>query len=178
MALKTNLSDDKVTEAAARIQSGETWKAVAAAYGVDRCDLSRHFRLLGLDYRRRFYKCQAPQLIIPDDPLILAYLAGLFDGEGHIGKQSNDKDHPYEAWHIGISNNYRPVIDWLLEMGGKDRLKVRASPKHALGWDWRVHNQQDVLAFLQAIEPYMIIKRDLAREVIEKIGHRPYRRAA
>lgn len=169
MALKTNLPDDQVAEAAQRIQSGESWKAVAAAYQVDRCDLSRHFRFLGLDYRRRFYKCQGRKLTVPAEPTVLAYLAGLLDGEGNISSQEG-------KWWVAITNSYRPVIDWLLTFGGKDRAMKRYKPAHSPCWHWRIHAQQDVLAFLEAVAPYMIIKRDLAECVIAEIGHRPYRR--
>jgi hypothetical protein len=167
MALKTNLTDDQVTEAAARIQSGEAWTAVAREYRVDRCDLSRHFRLLGLEYRRRFYKCQGRKLTIPETVAERAYMAGLFDGEGTLHKQNG-------RWSFSIANTYRPVIDWLLCYGGKESPKPRYSPKHKPAWAWRVHAQQDVYALTEVLAPYMIIKRDLALRVLAEISSWPY----
>lgn len=102
-------------------------------------------------------------------PTELAYIAGLLDGEGCIGAQNS-------RWNVSITNTYRPVIDWLLRLGGKDHVRQRYSAAHNPCWSWRVHAQQDVLALLEALVPFMIIKRDLAERVIAEIGHRPYRR--
>jgi hypothetical protein len=66
-------------------------------------------------------------------------------------------------------------MDRLSQMGGKVRPVKPANPRHRLRYDWRVHAQQDVLAFLEAIAPYLVIKRELAERVIGEIGQHPYR---
>lgn len=170
LALKTHLPDEDVTTAAARIRAGEAWRAVAAEYGVDRCDLSRHFRLLGLEYRRRFYKCRPGNFTAPELSTDAAYIGGLFDGEGHLGWQ-------HGRWYIEIANTNREVIDWLLRFGGKAHTQSRKPPHRDCHY-WALHAQLDVTAFLEAVCPYLIIKRDQAAEAIQSIGERPYRRVA
>jgi hypothetical protein len=169
MAVKTKLSDAELADAAVRIRSGETWKAVASYYGVDRCDLCRHFRLAGVDYKRRFYKCQGRKLTIPAEPTELAYIAGLFDGEGHLGFQS-------DRYSVEIANTNREVMDWLLRLGGKVRKSSREP--HQDCYHWRVHAQLDVHALLEALRPYLIIKRRISEQAITAIGHRPYRQGS
>lgn len=169
MALKTNLSGVELADAAARIRSGETWKSVAALYGVDRCDLCRHFRLAGLDYRRRYYKCRIRNLDVPDDPAALGYIAGMIDGEGSIAYQISYVEH--RSYSVCIANTDRSVMDWLLRFGGK--VTTRHRPPHRDCYHWRIHAKQDVVALLEAVLPYLIIKRGLALEALAHIRPAP-----
>jgi len=106
----------------------------------------------------------------------LAYLAGLFDGEGCIMRRRYGRRVYY---HIQITNTYEPVMDWLQSYGGRVQarrpdLNERWKPK----FDWCISRKLDVYAFLLCVLPYLKIKRQQALEALEGIRrHEAGRRA-
>jgi hypothetical protein len=103
------------------------------------------------------------------DKVTLAYLAGLFDGDGTVyinkskpyGKYGKSPNH----WLIvGIANTYQELIDWLkdnfggwVKKGSKNRLQV-------LHWTLSSNEGSD---FLNKILPYLRIKKRQANLAIE-----------
>jgi hypothetical protein len=102
-----------------------------------------------------------------------AYLAGLFDGEGCIGidktkSKSNNCEHDYKLRIIITNSNY-PVICWVKEITGigctykYDRAyRVNWKPVHR----WQVVSR-DAKDFINALMPYLIIKRDISEACLE-----------
>lgn len=102
---------------------------------------------------------------------ILAYTAGLLDGEGSIGiicmkpGKNNNYKLPYHQLHVGIVNTHKGVLDWLkIKFGGSiSRHDKNAKSKT---WHWTI-NTRKAAAFLKIIYPYLIIKQGQAKLAIE-----------
>lgn len=110
---------------------------------------------------------------------IVIYTAGIFDGEGTIslGKQHKTNGIVLRASisSTDIDFLYRIRQDW----GNLGSIYVRKAvrrPKQKIEGSWRMSSQQ-VRHFLALLEPYLRIKRDRARLVLDiperKKGH-PY----
>lgn len=105
-----------------------------------------------------------------------AYLAGIVDGEGTIAIIANkrwskrrDKQYVYHRAVVCIANTDYKLRDYLisLNLGG---LCYDHSPMKE-GWkqsfQWSLTSSATVYSFLKVIEPYLIIKKDKAIEVME-----------
>jgi len=104
----------------------------------------------------------------------LAYVAGLFDGEGSIYIAINKpkpKFHTKSPNHwlgAAIGNTNRPLVDWLkAEFGGHI---VKGGGGHVKRqqayWIWVVSSTQ-ALTFLKRLYPYLRIKKEQAKLGIE-----------
>lgn len=109
---------------------------------------------------------------IPKDATTLAYLAGLFDGEGSIvitlvkpGK-SNRLKTPSHRLDIGITNTNKDILDWLIETLGGCLCKGKVCSGDKPCWMWRI-SCQEAKTFLMAIRPFMRIKHLQADLAIE-----------
>lgn len=105
-------------------------------------------------------------------PEKLAYVAGIFDGEGCISIQRN-KPHaggksPCYALHVSVSNTDKRIINFLLELvgGGSCKHNNEKRPNQRLCYDWRVQARVAV-RFLKAIRPYLLLKAEQADLAIE-----------
>ena len=108
------------------------------------------------------------QLFKAPSPEMVAYTAGLFDGEGSIWfvKQGNR----YNA-SIGQSevNDGEELIRWLQALWGlgtvnRQRKKFHGSAYHC--WHWSVSARREFLFFLETVLPYLRVKREAAVEGI------------
>jgi hypothetical protein len=96
---------------------------------------------------------------LPSDTL--AYVAGLFDGEGCVNFTQAGKQR---AWviRVMIRNTDRPIIDYLQSVfGGRIETKVAYSdkPQWKTSYCWRL-DWDAAVQFLEAIEPWVRIKSD------------------
>lgn len=108
-------------------------------------------------------RLRAARLRLPHDHRTLAYLAGLFDGEGCITRTN---DHPIVQ--IGMTDE--PVMRWVAEIGGT--LRVEDHPNRGNRkplYRWRLLAGSDVREFLWALFPYLRVKRTQAEEAICEI---------
>ncbi len=101
---------------------------------------------------------------MPKKSTDLAYLAGILDGEGSIVLRKNAQGRQYVV--VAIYNNDRGLIDWLAEIGGYLTTVQPRGISKAVGYMWKIQSNQDVLPFLQALLPYMRIKRQKAEGAI------------
>jgi hypothetical protein len=70
--------------------------------------------------------------VIPADTHELAWAAGFWDGEGHVGARDNGRGHRYI--HANVTQKDRGVLERLVSIvGGKIY-------PHTSGWNW----QQDI----------------------------------
>ena len=94
-----------------------------------------------------------------------AYLAGLFDGEGHITCwRSGIAGKPQVS--IGITNTVEKPFKVAQEIfGGKISGRKRSIPNTKFIYEYRIRNEE-ALKFLQAIRPYCIIKLDKVKAAI------------
>lgn len=102
--------------------------------------------------------------VVPGLATERAYLAGLIDGEGCITKTP-------DAWRVAIFNTDEKVIAWLLRFGGNIHWRTRPATRQH--WkpsaQWHVSNLRDLLALLESVRPYMVIKAEKADLAIADI---------
>ncbi|CAA9280909.1 MAG: hypothetical protein AVDCRST_MAG26-3369 [uncultured Chloroflexia bacterium] len=111
--------------------------------------------------------------MIPD--LTLAYVAGLFDGEGSIvigcSKRTLTSGNPTAHYwlQVGITNTDRELIDWLhITFGGhiSDNSHSPSRKRMRPCWAWRVMSRE-AKAFLESITPYLRSKKAQAAIAID-----------
>jgi hypothetical protein len=84
------------------------------------------------------------------------YIAGLFDGEGHVCIENTDKHV-----RMGIANTHLPVLEAVSRrFGGKIYTRKCRSDRHHPVHHWEVYKCDEQRAFLEAIRPFVVIKAD------------------
>ena len=129
-------------------------------YGRKHTDEAK--RKIGLGTRRINAKRQyalEPMRLKPIDDHAAGYLAGIIDGEGSI---SFKRGRP----SVTVYGNSDALMQWLLENVGGSVLwncdKRGRTPGHA----WNVGAARDVYALCCLMWPLLLIKQDVASEVI------------
>ncbi len=94
----------------------------------------------------------------------LAYIAGLFDGEGHIFVYKVKQSNTY-VLSIGITNTYKDVIEWIYKLFPSAIQQRTRYPNHpnwkpCFFWSTTSDKAKD---FLKMIYPYLRIKKEQAR---------------
>lgn len=103
-----------------------------------------------------------------------AYIAGIFDGEGSIGYYSDGQRR------VSISQSGdegKELLNFIKDKTGFGyiyfNIKFKPSqtiknvrPMHV----WNASKRQEMRKFLNSVLPYLIIKREKAKEVLEKLG--------
>ena len=107
----------------------------------------------------------------------LAYVAGLFDGEGSIvigcSLGRTNRKNPCYFLQVGITNTDRELIDWLHRTFGghvSDNSHSPSRSKQRPCWAWRVTSRQ-AHGFLKKILPYLRTKKTQANIAIEFQEH-------
>lgn len=105
---------------------------------------------------------------------ILAYIAGFIDGEGSISFKLGHKKHIFP--YMSIMNTDLETLVWIKTQLSKLGIIVRiwnAGLPAKVHWKQQymlyISNNKNLLAFLLAIEPYLILKLKNAKTVIEYI---------
>ena len=105
----------------------------------------------------------------------LAYIAGIIDGEGHLGisknttKRQRQKSPKYQS-EVCVINTDKRLMDWMEQrVGGLVNARTSKSslnPKWKISYRWRIQEgrHQD---FLRSILPYLVIKKRQAELIIE-----------
>jgi hypothetical protein len=110
---------------------------------------------------------------LPRDPEeAKAYIAGMVDGDGHIGQRFNRKGQGRVT--LNISNTYYPLMEWLVEQGGGNLVKrgkvclTHCIQSHVhrrkIAWRWVVQGERAII-ILENISPYLMEKKELAQQV-------------
>jgi len=99
----------------------------------------------------------------------IIYTAGLIDADGCITTSHNFN------FRVCLSNTDRIIIDWLkLTFGGNvNNQFLPKNPKHNIAWKWLVCSKLDVLNFLNMIHPYLKMKKEQAKIVIDFLNSHP-----
>ena len=105
----------------------------------------------------------------------IAYMAGLFDGEGHVEykkrlvKQKKGKNKAYRTWSI-MSMTDRGVMEWFYETLGFGTLNKREAKKSWSGrksqWRWRC-SYRDALKFAKLLWPYAQVKLHPLEQIVD-----------
>ena len=97
----------------------------------------------------------------------LAYLAGLFDGEGCIhGRICNKEGHPTIL--INISQKRTEILYWIKSLLRMGRVSTSSQVK-----SWRISSKEDIERFINLILPYCKIKKReliIGQKLIDLIG--------
>lgn len=105
--------------------------------------------------------------------VLLAYVAGIIDGEGCIGIKTNGSQKTGAKFVIRVSIGH--TSEWLISMihmqfGGSLYLKYAGSEHHKPAWGWELSSRK-AESFLKLILPYLQIKRPQA-ELALSFQHR------
>jgi hypothetical protein len=107
------------------------------------------------------------------NPLVLSYVAGLFDGEGSIVIGASKRQRSYGValnhWlQVGIGITDEPTVVWLRDTFGGHVTrngKRREQGARRACWSWRVMSNE-AASFLKAVLPYLRVKREQAELAI------------
>lgn len=132
--------------------------------------------LLGLTGRSHGYRCTQSgvrEQLSALTPQEIAYIAGLFDGEGFI--------HPYSQppRQITITNTDKNVMDWLLFRipAGSVTVRQPSRPNRKVVYNFHLSNKLGMYDFLVAMEPFSVIKKqkvsDAIAALLDKYPHLP-----
>lgn len=97
----------------------------------------------------------------------LAYVAGIIDGEGHIGLHCrNDRKLRYRL-RVSVSNTNEWLIQWLhFNFEGYVYEVIMKNPKWKKQWKWSLSSNM-AMEFLKLVYPYLRIKKPQAEIAIE-----------
>ncbi len=95
----------------------------------------------------------------------IAYIAGFFDGEGHIGLNANGT---WPALRIGANQVVKAPLALIhARYGGYlvHRDRVKYNPNAQPIWEWSIRAQR-AQAVLRELIPYLIVKRERAEHAL------------
>lgn len=93
----------------------------------------------------------------------MAYAAGFFDGEGHV---RCDMIRGYPHLMVTIAQNDRQPLEWLqILFGGHIRLQHVKKTGNCHNWNV---NTTDAQYFLEAVIPFLMVKKAEAEEALAK----------
>lgn len=124
----------------------------------------------------------------PRQAVLLSYLAGIIDGEGclRINKmkpenlqhnRSKAKSARYAAY-VCVGMTFKQVSELLTTVLGGSLREERILNRRSI-WRWTVSGRQIVINALEAVFPYLIVKKSQAELLFELINNweTPYRRS-
>lgn len=101
----------------------------------------------------------------------LAYIAGIFDGEGCIGYYRTSKTGtPYYHALVNITMTEGMLVNKLPELFGFGKVSIhKAKPdqNRRTAYQWQVGHKKQVQKFLESIRPYLVGKADQADVVLD-----------
>ena len=104
-----------------------------------------------------------------------SYLAGIIDGEGciTIGAGQRETCVNYNALLL-VQNTSKKLIDWLQHnFGGHVYLSKKETSKTKTAWMWRFTKKKDIELILLAILPYLVVKREQAKILLNFVRMEP-----
>lgn len=112
--------------------------------------------------------------------ITLAYIAGLFDGEGSariLQTKSSKNGKYYQKLEVRIAQADREVLDWIANEFGFGKVYSK-SDKRAAENGWKECHDYVVAyrmarKFLSAIEPFLFIKKQKVSELLDEQGREP-----
>jgi len=94
-----------------------------------------------------------------------AYAAGFFDGEGHI-----EYNGPYNL-QVSVAQLDRTPLDWLVTLFGGYVRHSQGNKRYNGIYNWHT-NTREAARFLDAVLPYLIVKKEHAQEALDKWNNR------
>lgn len=101
----------------------------------------------------------------PEEKEIMAYIAGLIDGDGHIGiRKGKDGDLPLIQFH----NSIKQASVYLHTLfGGTVACDKPKKEKNRPIWKWMLQGRERCKNFLDKVSEFLILKQDSAKILID-----------
>jgi hypothetical protein len=155
-------SKEAVARGITLLNAGAGWHEAARAAGMGIDNLRKRGEAEGYVLRKgRPSFVTEMRLNLPTDTHDLAYLAALLDGEGSVTIAKN----PRNTVRVAITNVDVPLMKWLESIGGGVSAR-RKIVKRQQCYVWQLYGRLDIKAFLDAVVPYMRIKKQKAQDAI------------
>ena len=108
------------------------------------------------------------------DPLVIAWAAGFFDGEGcvmvEMSKEARCRHKFRTSLHVTVTQTSLPCLQIYLEhFGGSIVTSNNRTPngrRWAVQHRWVARNEE-ALNFLQIVEPYVIVKKEQVKAALK-----------
>jgi len=86
-----------------------------------------------------------------------AYVAGIIDGEGTITLVKKRRTERFKSIQISVSSTSYSLVRILQDMTGLGSVsqKRKAKEHHRQSYAWSIHGNQQALAFLRAVLPFL-----------------------
>lgn len=102
------------------------------------------------------------------------YSAGVVDGEGTLSMTKREYSanwSPNYAVIVEVTNTKREMCDWLKETTGIGTVspKTHTNKRHKRTYVWKL-DRHEMAAFLNRILPFLVIKEDQARLLLEMLN--------
>ena len=101
-----------------------------------------------------------------DNKVLLAYLAGLFDAEGHLRICKNPHDKANYTLECGIGQSNKAITRLIYHYFGGHMYSSKKLPNRKQVWQWRCSCRY-AFKFVNAIMPYLISKKNEAQVAID-----------
>lgn len=117
----------------------------------------------------------------PEEKEMMAYIAGLIDGDGHIGIKFGPRGKISPIIQLHNSNRNMPLYLNKLFGGTLGCDKPRKEGNRPI-WKWMLQGEEGCKNFISKIAPYLVVKLDSAIELMEflssKIDGKDYRQSS
>lgn len=108
---------------------------------------------------------------------ILAYTAGLVDGEGYIGLYKNYSAKDSFSPVVKVVSTDLVMVPFMQQhFGGYVDTRKPPRPGSKQSYCWQIRNNRQVKPFLESILPYLRVKKARAEVVLSYIDTCKYRR--
>lgn len=135
--------------------SGHTLSEIGEKYDCDAETIRNRLKEWGILGRGSGPRWKLPSISIPSEKII-AYVSGLLDGDGSIGRES-----------ITISNTCRAALKFIAQhIGGHILNGSQSNLSTKPIFQWTLSVAADRLVFLELLYPYLIIKRKEAKQAL------------
>ena len=101
----------------------------------------------------------------------LAYIAGIIDGEGcfSLARQTNRRTM---AAHVFVNMTNLDCIHFLHTTTTLGNFRTRQFENKKAQYEWSIDNRLEIYLLVEAIHPYLIVKREQADTMLEFVGRR------
>jgi len=162
---RLKLDEKQINKLVEMVKRGVKAEDIEKELGISHYTLYAYLRRLGI-YRKGKRYLKPPNIKVIDSEAKKGYIAGIFDGEGTI-----HVDLKRGKAQITIYNSSEELMKWLMDNVGGSTYRIREEEYKKLGYKpsyhWQLHRITNVYLFLKQIYPYVIVKKQKVKEIIE-----------
>jgi hypothetical protein len=102
----------------------------------------------------------------PEEKEMMAYIAGLIDGDGHIGLRIGPRGKLSPL--IQLHNSIKKTPLYLNKMfGGTLAFDKPKKEGYRIVWKWMLQGEEGCKNFVEKVAEYLVLKKDSAKEMLE-----------